>query len=258
MTTIRTAFRTDLDSIPDVGDTCPNEPEDRDGFKDEDGCPDPDNDLDSIPDVRDKCPIEPEDKDGFEDEDGCPDYDNDKDSIPDNSDKCPNKPENKNGYKDEDGCPDEKPQPTEKEEKALHKDVLGISFKTGSAALTDDSYAHLRNVAQFLKKYGYLQYEIQGHTDAIGKNEYNLLLSAARAMMVLKFLQSKGIPDSQVIAIGYGETKPIASNRKAKGRAKNRRVQFEPIRSPEEFSRLKVLEADFKKRIMKAKIRGTR
>ena len=63
----------DGDGIPDDVDQCPNEPEDYDGFQDEDGCPDPDNDGDGIPDVDDLCPLDPEDFDGFQDEDGCPD-----------------------------------------------------------------------------------------------------------------------------------------------------------------------------------------
>jgi OOP family OmpA-OmpF porin len=128
----------DGDGYKDDVDKCPDEPEDFDGFEDEDGCPDPDNDQDGIPDVLDKCPNdpgprendgcpfkkvndrdgdgipddidkcpdEPEDFDGFEDEDGCPDLDNDKDGIPDKLDLCPNDPEDKDGFEDEDGCPD--------------------------------------------------------------------------------------------------------------------------------------------------------
>ena len=97
----------DGDGIPDASDGCPDEPEDRDGFQDEDGCPDPDNDGDGIPDATDKCPNEPEDKDGFQDADGCPELDNDHDGIPDTLDKCPNEPEDKDGFQDEDGCPDD-------------------------------------------------------------------------------------------------------------------------------------------------------
>jgi outer membrane protein OmpA-like peptidoglycan-associated protein len=132
----------DGDGIKDDLDQCPDEPEDKDGFKDDDGCPDPDNDNDGIPDKddrcinvpedrdgdtdwdgcpetrdgdrdgdgildsKDKCPDDPEDRDGFEDEDGCPDPDNDKDGIPDKLDKCPNDPEDKDGFEDDDGCPD--------------------------------------------------------------------------------------------------------------------------------------------------------
>ncbi|NLD94218.1 MAG: hypothetical protein GX639_16295 [Fibrobacter sp.] len=102
----RLDYDKDLDSIPDTLDKCIDEPEDYDGFTDEDGCPDYDNDGDSIPDSLDKCINIMEDLDAFEDADGCPDYDNDMDSIPDTLDKCVNEPEDYDGFTDEDGCPD--------------------------------------------------------------------------------------------------------------------------------------------------------
>ena len=95
----------DGDGIPNSRDRCPLEPEDKDGFQDEDGCPDPDNDGDHRPDAVDKCPNEAEDIDGFEDDDGCPDPDNDKDGIPDLQDKCPNDPEDGLPPFPHDGCP---------------------------------------------------------------------------------------------------------------------------------------------------------
>ncbi|HEV8324633.1 MAG TPA: OmpA family protein [Myxococcota bacterium] len=96
----------DKDGILDVTDKCPMDPEDKDSFQDDDGCPDLDNDKDGIADVSDKCPMDPEDKDSFEDEDGCPDLDNDKDGLADAVDSCPMEPEDKDGFEDEDGCPD--------------------------------------------------------------------------------------------------------------------------------------------------------
>jgi outer membrane protein OmpA-like peptidoglycan-associated protein len=99
----------DGDGLKDDIDKCPDEPEDFDGFEDEDGCPDPDNDRDGIPDVDDKCPDVPENKNGFEDEDGCPDKvanDRDGDGIPDDVDKCPDDPEDFDQFEDTDGCPD--------------------------------------------------------------------------------------------------------------------------------------------------------
>jgi outer membrane protein OmpA-like peptidoglycan-associated protein len=96
----------DHDGVPDKADACPDQPEDRDGFKDDDGCPDPDNDGDGILDKDDKCPDLAEDMDGFEDQDGCPDLDNDQDGIPDKVDRCPNEPEDFDGDADTDGCPD--------------------------------------------------------------------------------------------------------------------------------------------------------
>ena len=106
---IERGLDTDGDGIPDSVDKCPTIPEDRDGYVDDDGCPDFDNDNDGIYDAQDKCPNLPEDKDGYKDDDGCPDYDNDADGIPDSIDNCPNEPEVFNGYKDDDGCPDEIP-----------------------------------------------------------------------------------------------------------------------------------------------------
>lgn len=117
-------YDADGDGIVDADDKCPLEPEDLDGFQDEDGCPDVDNDGDGVLDVADgdkdntgfgACRNDPEDKDGFEDEDGCPELDNDKDGILDVADgpkdqigfgSCRNEAEDKDGYQDEDGCPD--------------------------------------------------------------------------------------------------------------------------------------------------------
>ncbi|MDB5050147.1 MAG: Myxococcales trans domain protein [Fibrobacteres bacterium] len=96
----------DHDGVPDARDGCPLVPEDRDGFQDEDGCPDPDNDGDGVLDGSDGCPYAPEDHDGFEDGDGCPEPDNDHDGLLDSADRCPNDPEDQDGYQDQDGCPD--------------------------------------------------------------------------------------------------------------------------------------------------------
>jgi outer membrane protein OmpA-like peptidoglycan-associated protein len=97
----------DGDGILNIHDECPDDPEDRDGFDDDDGCPDPDNDGDGFLDADDECPDDAEDEDGFEDDDGCPDEDDDGDGIPDARDECPDKPEDEDGFEDKDGCPDE-------------------------------------------------------------------------------------------------------------------------------------------------------
>jgi len=95
----------DGDGIYDADDKCPDQAEDRDGFQDQDGCPELDNDNDGIADDKDKCPNEAEDMDQFEDDDGCPELDNDKDGIPDLNDACPNAKEDGNGKRPKDGCP---------------------------------------------------------------------------------------------------------------------------------------------------------
>jgi hypothetical protein len=99
----------DGDGVGDRDDLCPDNAEDRDGFEDNDGCPDFDNDYDGLYDQLDKCPDTAEDFDGYADSDGCPEKDNDGDGIEDDVDKCPNTAETVNGYKDDDGCPDEAP-----------------------------------------------------------------------------------------------------------------------------------------------------
>ncbi len=100
------ALDSDRDGVLDRDDKCPGKKEDRDGFQDQDGCPDPDNDKDGIPDERDRCRDAAETIDNFQDEDGCPDLDDDGDTIPDEEDECRNQKEDKDGFDDADGCPD--------------------------------------------------------------------------------------------------------------------------------------------------------
>ncbi len=139
----------DNDGLADASDKCPMEAEDKDSFQDEDGCPDADNDADGIADAQDQCPIEPEDKDGFEDDPGCPDPDNDNDGVLDGADKCPTELETKNGYQDEDGCPDEVPQKIKK----FTGVIQGINFRTGDATLLASSFATHKRAIAVLKEY---------------------------------------------------------------------------------------------------------
>ncbi len=92
----------DRDGVANESDECPEQAEDLDKYKDDDGCPDPDNDKDGTPDHSDKCPREAEDFDTFADDDGCPEPDNDEDGIFDDDDICPLTA----GSKDLRGCPD--------------------------------------------------------------------------------------------------------------------------------------------------------
>ncbi len=92
----------DKDGIEDKLDGCKDRPEDIDGFKDTDGCPDIDNDSDGILDTADRCPDVAEDTDGHDDRDGCPDPDNDSDGVVDAEDSCPGDA----GPAATEGCPD--------------------------------------------------------------------------------------------------------------------------------------------------------
>jgi outer membrane protein OmpA-like peptidoglycan-associated protein len=215
----------DGDGIPDEVDQCPDVPEDKDGFEDQDGCPDFDNDKDGIYDAQDQCPSEPEDRDGFQDLDGCPDPDNDKDGLPDLTDKCPNQPETMNRYKDEDGCPDEKPV-----EIKQTMTLTGVNFKTASAELLEESYFMLEKVYNSLEAFPNVNVEIGGHTDNQGGDSYNMALSNDRAKSVMNYLVQRGISENRITARGYGKTRPVASNDTPEGRAKNRRVEVVPIK----------------------------
>ncbi|MBL0217698.1 MAG: OmpA family protein [Myxococcales bacterium] len=142
----------DGDGIPDADDQCANEPEDKDGFKDTDGCREEDNDGDGILDTADKCPDQAEDKDGFEDEDGCLDQDNDGDGFADAVDKCPNDAETVNGVDDDDGCPDVRGT-SGPEERADRIDLKGgqVTFTKNTSTLTTTTKQLLGQVASIIK-----------------------------------------------------------------------------------------------------------
>jgi outer membrane protein OmpA-like peptidoglycan-associated protein len=194
--------------------------EDKDGFQDEDGCPDLDNDQDGIPDLADKCPNQPEDKDGFEDEDGCPDLDNDQDGIPDASDLCPNQP----GVREERGCPKKYALVSVTQEKIeLHQAVF---FATARSIIMSKSFPLLDEVADVLKTRPVMQVRVEGHTDSRGSRAENMRLSQARADAVKAYLVGHGVDVSRMVSVGFGPDQPIETNRTAAGRETNRRVEF--------------------------------
>ncbi len=226
----------DKDGILGDADKCPSEAEDKDGFEDDNGCPDADNDADGIADASDKCATEPEDKDNFQDDDGCPDPDNDNDGVADAGDKCADQPETRNGFEDEDGCPDELPQKLAQ----YTGTIAGINFKVNSADLLPASNKTLDKAVAVLTEFKDVKLEIQGHTDdqqlkAGGKFPDNDALSQARAESVKAYFVKKGITEDRLIAKGYGATVPVEDPTGLKGaklnaaRTKNRRVEFKLI-----------------------------
>ncbi len=249
-----TSEDSDGDGIINAVDSCPDQPEDLDGFKDSDGCPDEDNDEDGIIDIRDACALIAEDLDDWDDEDGCPDPDNDLDGVPDNYDACPNEagdrdrdgcpvedadkdgiadvndrcpeqPETMNQYLDEDGCPDTPPTSV-KVTRTRVEIKETIQFETGSATLLPASFKVLDDVYQVLTDAPEMRLRIEGHTDSEGNDTPNMRLSQERAQSVRVYLESKGIDGPRVESVGFGETRPIDTNRTASGRAVNRRVEF--------------------------------
>lgn len=218
-------FDRDGDGINDEIDLCPDKPEDKDDYMDDDGCPELDNDADGIRDDLDNCPTVPEDRDGWEDIDGCPDPDNDNDGIMDPVDKCPNQAEDIDGDMDEDGCPDlyKKIVVTETRIELKQK----IFFATGSSRILKKSYDLLNEVSDVLNKKPALRVRIEGHTDSRSGARYNKRLSQKRAKSVKKYLVKKGgILGDRLTAVGFGEESPIDTNDTDDGRARNRRVEF--------------------------------
>ncbi|MFO0758334.1 MAG: OmpA family protein [Byssovorax sp.] len=219
---------TDGDGIPDSKDACVLSPEDKDGYLDDDGCPEPDNDLDGVLDQNDKdaagksCANDPEDPDGYEDEDGCPELDNDKDGVADLEDQCPMEPGPAGG--DKPGCP-KKPSivfVTPTEIKITQQ----IHFEFDKDKIRKESFPILDAVADVLLKNPKIKIEVQGHTDNVGAAAYNKNLSQRRAAAVAKYLVSKGVEASRLTSHGYGMEKPIVPNDTITNRALNRRVQF--------------------------------
>jgi len=241
---------TDGDGLIDVADRCPNEPETRNEFEDEDGCPDdPDPDKDNVIGAADQCPDQPEDLDSFEDGNGCPDPDNDGDTVLDADDECrdvPGVPVMK-GCPDPDrdgdtvvdrldNCPDE-PGMVEHQgckKKELVKIVDGkleildiVYFALDAAVIQQRSFPLLDNVARVLTAQPKItKVRVEGHTDDLGNDDYNKKLSQRRADAVRAYLINKGIDAGRLEAVGFGEEQPKVKETTAAARATNRRVEF--------------------------------
>jgi OOP family OmpA-OmpF porin len=103
---------------------------------------------------------------------------------------------------------------------------IDILFDTGKSTIKPKYHNEIKKVADFMQQHPDAKMEIQGHTDNVGKAAYNQKLSQARANSVMKYLTTKfGIAQDRLTAKGYGETKPIASNKTKAGKQQNRRVQ---------------------------------
>jgi len=240
----------DRDNIPDEADMCPNEPETPNKWEDTDGCPDValafntsldgkedpdalsrDDDGDSIPNAYDHCPDLAEDFDGYQDGDGCPEPDNDTDGVPDIADRCPTLAEVKNGFEDDDGCPDVPTGPVRIDDLARQITITDkIYFDTGKATIQERSFALLDAIATLLvARDDIKRLRIEGHTDDVGAGEFNKRLSSDRAASVASYLSEKGVAGDRLEALGVGEDEPIDNNKTPKGRANNRRVEFEIV-----------------------------
>ncbi|MBC8173169.1 MAG: OmpA family protein [Chitinophagales bacterium] len=204
----------DSDGLADLDDECPKEK----GLKQFNGCPDTDGD--GITDKKDRCPKEKGDL-ALQ---GCPDVDGD--GVADIDDRCPDKA----GVKTNSGCP----VISEKEKAEITKKIniaaKSIFFETNSDVIKTSSYAELDNIVNLMKLYPGTNWQIDGHTDDQGEDAFNMDLSNRRAASIKTYFASKGgIDAARLNSTGYGETKPVDTNKTAAGRSKNRRVEIKLI-----------------------------
>jgi outer membrane protein OmpA-like peptidoglycan-associated protein len=219
----------DGDGIVDVDDACPDVPGVHSDDPKKNGCP-ADRDGDGIPDAEDACPDVKGIKSGDPRKNGCPPppADRDDDGVPDAEDACP----------DVKGSPDPDPKKNGCPHVTVTKSEIVISsqirFLYGRSKITQTvdpvSDALLTEVRDAIQAHPEMKHiEVQGHADPVGGDEFNNLLSQARADAVREWLIRRGIPAEKLTAKGYGSHVPIASNDTDEGRAQNRRVQFKII-----------------------------
>ncbi len=104
--------------------------------------------------------------------------------------------------------------------------LRGVNFDFNKANIRPDAAGILREAATILTEHPSVQVSVEGHTDAIGSDQYNLKLSLRRATAVKQYLVKEGVPDSRLSVRGFGKTQPVASNDTEDGRAQNRRVEL--------------------------------
>jgi outer membrane protein OmpA-like peptidoglycan-associated protein len=101
-----------------------------------------------------------------------------------------------------------------------------VTFDSDSAEVRPGLYSEINRVADVLTQYPETMIRVEGHTDSRGSDEYNMNLSTRRANAVKTLLSQRGIAESRIDVVGYGETLPVATNDTEAGRQKNRRVEI--------------------------------
>ncbi|WP_396195088.1 OmpA family protein [Flavobacterium sp.] len=203
---------TDADGVADNVDACPEVA----GLKVFGGCPDTDGD--GIQDKEDKC----KDVKGPKENGGCPWPDRDGDNVLDKDDRCPDVA----GTVANNGCPEV----TEEAIKRLNDYAKTILFDSGKASFQQQTYPVLQAITAILKEYPNSNFSIEGHTDSDGKDDANQTLSENRAAAVKNYLVENGIAASRLTSAGFGESKPIDTNKTKAGKANNRRVEVKLVK----------------------------
>jgi type IX secretion system PorP/SprF family membrane protein len=201
---------TDGDGVFDDLDECPKVV----GLKENKGCPWPDSDNDGLSDNKDNCPSIA----GPVENRGCPFGDTDGDGVNDNEDECPKTA----GTIDNKGCPVIE----KKDQEVVDMAVKNLEFKTNQAVIQQVSLPSLNTLAEKLKQKETWILNLAGHTDNVGDDDANMVLSKNRVETVKNYLVSKGISELRIKTNYFGETKPLSDNNTPEGRQKNRRVEF--------------------------------
>lgn len=203
---------TDGDGVIDSKDACPELA----GLVILDGCPDADGD--GLIDTKDKCPT----VFGPLNNDGCPFVDTDKDGVKDEIDLCPTVV----GSVSNQGCPEI----TKQQTATFNKFAKTIKFGLGKSSFYEQSIPVLKGMKNLLKENGAAKFSIEGHTDNTGSANFNMTLSEQRANEVKNYFIQNGIPAERMSTKGFGQTKPISSNKTEAGRANNRRVEVKLVK----------------------------
>lgn len=198
----------DSDGILDKVDAAPRAAEDVDGYLDSDGAPDPDNDGDEIVDAQDKCPDAAEDKDQVADADGCPETDADGDGVEDAKDGCPEQAENVDGVEDQDGCPDKT---SSSGASSGAQRLPSVAWEGAAVQPKPTAFYDLNRLAESMRKDPGMSVEIrvvseEGATPSPG----GAGLARLRAEYLKAFLIAAGIPADRVRATGVKATGPVA------------------------------------------------
>jgi len=205
---------TDGDGVADKDDACP----DVAGLKAMNGCPDTDGD--GTTDKSDKCPKVK----GPKENNGCPWPDTDGDGTLDKDDKCPEV----KGPASNKGCPEAVDDDAVM--KKLNDYAKVILFNSGKFSFQAQTMPVLQSIAAILKEYPSANFSIQGHTDSDGRDASNIVLSKERAAAVVGYIVENGISSSRLVSTGFGESKPISSNKTKAGKANNRRVEVKLVK----------------------------
>ena len=158
------------------------------------------------------------------------DGDEDGDGVPDSRDKCPGTP--KGTPVDANGCPPPAPPVVAPEPVVVQEETIvirDVHFEFDSARLTPADKMQLDKVSTRLKSEApSARLSVTGHTDSVGRDGYNQILSERRAQSVVNYLVETGVPQASFVAVkGAGESMPVGDNKTEDGRAMNRRVEIQ-------------------------------